>query len=238
VRRVWDRPESQPSLSKNPEGTERALAKDLTRLVALNGKSPARRAELLDGALVTLGLRQSAPEVAPDVREIALVVAVQDGGGEAFARLLERAKATTDSQFLREALIALANSPRPEDQDALIQAVNSGAFSPTEAANTLMWRLGEYRDARTFAWVAGKATFGWLFERIPQGSRQVMPLFASGLCSAAGQAELKAFFAENGAKVPGHERTLVQTEELIGRCSKLRDARGAELATALAAARN
>jgi alanyl aminopeptidase len=237
VRHVGNRL-GEPAITERSTGAERALAKEFIKLAALGGKSPKHRAELLGDALSLLGIGPSARQVANDIREIALVVAVEDGAPKAYTKLLEQAKVSTDSRFLREALVALANARRPEDQHAFIQAVNSGAFSATEVANTLLWRLGEYRDAGTFAWSAGKATFAWLLERVPQGSRQSTPFFAAGLCSAADQADLNAFFAANGAKVPGHERSLAQTNEVIGRCAALRNTRGPDLVKVLAAARN
>ena len=62
---------------------------------------------------------------------------------------------------------------------------------------------------------------------------QLVPRLASGLCSASDHKDVATFFAANGKKLPGHERSLALTLETIGICAALRQAKGAEFAGAL-----
>lgn len=234
VRAAFGRPGVETALAGRASPSERATAAAITRLLALGGRDPALRKRLLAGASATLGLARGAP-VGADVRGVAFIVGVEDGGPEFFARLLEAAKSTSDSQFQSEALAALVRAPRAEDQAAFTDAVLAAPFTGSQMRRALS-AAQDSETATQTAFTLMSTRFDAMIGRLPGGlAGQTAPNFGRGLCSEDARKALKALFEANAAKAPGYERALAQTEERIARCAAARAANGGELAAALSA---
>jgi aminopeptidase N len=232
VRTSFNRPGVETAVTARATPAERQAALSITRLLALTGKDPEVRARLLAGARGTVGLSRAAP--APlDLRAVALIVGVQDGGPAFYARLLEIARTTQDAQLRAEALAALAYAKRVEDQQAFAdlilkepitgsqmrRALNATQASPETSALGLKILTERFDD---------------LVARMPGGlAGQSAPGFAKGACTDEERRALEALFREQGAKAPGHERALAQALEQINRCTAARAAQGKALAGAL-----
>jgi alanyl aminopeptidase len=232
VRVAFGRPGVETAVSSRASPAERQAAVSVARLLALTGHDPEVRARLLAGARGTVGLTRTTP--APlDLREVALIVGVQDGGPAFFARLIEIARTTEDEQLRAEALRALAYAPRVEDQEAFAQAILNPPFNGSQMRRAL-FATQTSPDTTALGLKILREHFDGLVARMPGGlAGQSAPRFAKGLCSDEDREALEQLFRDNAAKVPGYERSLAQSLEEIRRCTAVRDAKGGELAGAL-----
>ncbi|MDZ4776459.1 MAG: M1 family metallopeptidase [Alphaproteobacteria bacterium] len=221
------------AMSARGSAAERQTAVSATQLLAMSGRDPALRAQLLARARATLGMARGA-QASADVRGLALIVGVQDGGTALFNKLLETAKTTGDAQLRTEALAALAHAPAAADRATFMQAVIADPFSGSDMRRAL-FAARTSRDAGDFGFVLLRDHFDTVLSRLPGGlAGQGAPALAGGLCATADQDALADLFAKNAAKAPGYERSLAQTTEQIGRCAALRAAKAGELNNALA----
>lgn len=225
----------EPALSSRASAAERQAATTLTRLLALQGRDRALRARLLASARGTVGLARTAP-ASPDLRGVALIVGVQDGGPVFFNALLDRAKKSTDSQFQSEALAALAHAPGAEEQKAYQAAILAAPFTGSQMRRAFIAARATPNTAG-IGLTALRDNFDAVVGRLPGGlAGQGAPALAEGLCSETDKKALTDVFTANAAKVSGYERTLAQTTEQIGRCAALRSAKAGELTRALTVA--
>lgn len=223
----------EAAMSSRASAAERQTAVTVTRLLALQGKEPALRARLLASARASIGLARGA-KASPDLRALALIVGVQDGGPAFFNALLAQAKTTQDLQFQTEALSALVFATRPEDRNALADALLTDPITGSILRRALFAARTQTDTADYGYWLL-KERFDAVIARLPGGlAGQGAPAFAQSLCGAGDADALKALFAANASKVVGYERTLAQSTEQINRCAALKQAKGGELASALA----
>jgi alanyl aminopeptidase len=236
VRSAFGGARIETAASARASAGERQVAVTVTRLLALHGRDPALRARLLAGARGTAGLTRTAPAPA-DLRAVSLIVGVQDGGPAFFAALLDKAKASADSQFQSEALAALVHAPRAEDRATLKTALLSAPFTGSQMRRALL-AARQTPSTSGLALELLQERFGDLVGRLPGGlAGQGAPALASGLCAAEQSRALAEVFKANAAKATGYERSLAQATEQIGRCAALRAAKSGELASALAVGR-
>ncbi|MDX2233152.1 MAG: M1 family metallopeptidase [Hyphomonadaceae bacterium] len=232
VRVAFARSGAEAAQSARASPAERQAGAVVTRLLALTGADPVVRARLLAGARAAVGLSSATP--APlDLRAVALIVGVLDGGPEFFARLLDIVRTTQDAQLRAEGLVALSYAPRAEDQETFAETILNAPVTGSQMRRALNATQTDPLTAPLGLKILSER-FDALAGRLPGGlAGQSAPRFAEGLCSEADRRALEALFRENAAKVPGYERSLAQAMERIARCAAAREARGGELARAL-----
>ncbi len=232
VRAAFSRSVAETAMSSRASPAERQTALSVTQLLALYGHDPALRARLLAEARGTVGLARTAP--APlDVRAVALIVGVEDGGPAFFAALLEKAGASTDAQFQSEALAALSHAPRHEDRETFARAILDAPYTGSQMRRAL-FATQRFSDTAPVGLAILRDHFDALVARMPGGlAGQSAPEFANALCTIEDRKALTDLFTANAAKAPGHERTLAQTVEQIDRCVALRAAKSGELGSAM-----
>ena len=232
VRAAFTRSVAETAMSSRATPAERRTALSVTELLALYGHDPAVRARLLSGARGAIGMAHTTP-ASPDVRAVALIVGVEDDGPAFFARLLEKAKTSTDAQFQAEALSALSHTPNTADLEAFATAIVSDPFTGSQMRRAL---FATQRSPQTAS--VGLAIlrdhFDAIVARMPGGlAGQSAPRFANIVCTTDERKTLTDLFAANAAKAPGYERSLAQAVEEIDRCVALRAAKGGELGSAM-----
>jgi alanyl aminopeptidase len=229
--RAWVRSTLSGAFARTAKEKDQELAVALLRTLAINGRDPTLRTRLLEAGRSMINptsfslFRQAAP------RDLALRVAVEDGGPEVFTALLNAAKASLDFQFRWDALRALGHALRAEDRVVFAAALRD--FQDFDIISVLMTLAGEPATA-PFAWEMAKAQFEALLVLQPSLA-QYVPLFARGLCTAAGRADLAAFLDANKARLRNHEATLSRTVDAIDHCIALRAEQGEPLAAAMQA---
>lgn len=208
------------------------LSVALLRALAVSGRDPVVRARLVDagrsmmgGALQLPTLRSSTP------RDLALRVAVEDGGPELFAALLKATQGSNDLLFRWDALRALGHAQRAEDRAAFAAALKG--FRGFEVIFVLYELAGDPATA-AFIWDIAKAQIDDLIVR-DAAFAQNIALFARGLCTTPARDDLAAFTAANRAKLKENEATTSRTMDAIEHCTALRATQGAPLAQALQA---
>lgn len=210
---------------------EPELTLALLRVLAINGRDPALRARLGETgrSMMNVFQLQIARPALP--RDLAFRVAVEDGGSDVFATLLTAAKASNQRPFRWDALRALGRAPRSEDRAAFTVALKD--FEHFEVI-LVLFDLADDPATATFAWETTKTQFERLLARDAAVGQHVA-VFARGLCSAEGRADLAAFVAANKAKLKNHEATMALTIDAIDHCVALRGVQGQPLAAALKA---
>lgn len=214
---------------------ERAASAAVAEIVALYGRDPALRARLLAGARNVVGLGGAAAPA--DLRAIALMVGVADGGPEMFDKVRDLALKTTDAQLRSEALAALAHLSTPEGRKAFGDLVVSEAVTGSTMRRAMM-------ATQSYPWTAPLGLevltqhFDALVARMPGGlAAQGAPAFARSLCSNEDRKALNDLFAAKAKAGSGYERTLSQVSEGIERCAAERDGPGKDLMKSLSPAR-
>jgi alanyl aminopeptidase len=208
----------------------------LTQFLALDVDDPDVRAEL--GALADRAVdasgRFDSSAVPPDLLEAVLTVGVQDRGAPFFDRLEAASIASEDPYFKSAAFEALGQVEDAELSARLRAAILARRFPLTDSTGMLIGQLGAdaTRDA-TWDWINANSEPVILL--VPEFFRsQVVPRFGLGFCSAERIPEVEEFVVSHAALVPGYERSLSQTLEVISLCAAIKSEKGAELAAAFA----
>ncbi len=222
---VWETPAEQA-----------LLRRALTNFLALELAADSVRLALAAAAEQYRAAKgeSSAGELDPDLRGVALAVAVQDSDPQFTDALIDLFRDTSDPQLRTDILFALAHA----DSAATVGTVRKLVLSDQLKSNELSWYLSWSMDV-----VPGPANWQWLqqnFEalipRLSQRAKGQGALrFARSLCSAEQAAELEALFSPYLDEFIGSARNVEAGLELISLCMAFRDAH-AEAATRFFAA--
>ena len=199
------------------------LRSSLVQLFAIRLKDAKVRAELGRLGRQVLGLDgdgQLHADAAPrDLRDTALVVALQEGGVPAFDAAEKHFRASQDAVTRSELLSAMGAT---------------GAPALDERARALVFEQGLLRRNEIFPVIGGQAANpagraalrGWidshfadLEARLAPAGAALVGMYAAGMCSEAEAAELEAKFSPRMANVEGGPREIEQTVEGIRLCA-------------------
>jgi hypothetical protein len=207
-----------------------SLRQALVPLVAIEGRDPKLRAQLVTAAEAYVGGDAKALDVA--FRLAALEVAVQDRGFPFMQRLQVNLLKSNDSLFRHDATIALGSANTPELAEHALQLAFTPGMQSLETVR-MFFRLSLQPRAReTLAAVADK-NFKRLLDAFPGFLRpRIVELFG-GYCSKADVARVDRWIQPNLAQLGGGELELAQTKERIALCATLKEAKGAEIGRAL-----
>ncbi|WP_371398463.1 M1 family metallopeptidase [Fretibacter rubidus] len=204
------------------------------RLVSMGGDTALKADFAAKGQAYLAGDKDA---IAPNMLSRALRAAMEakDTFGTA-ERLLNMAK--DGSSFEKGAAIgALAQTKNPSiaamlRDTALVDDVTLTGRQATSLISTMLGsdELGE----ETWAWF--KQNFKLFVDtRVPDVRKGGMPGFGGRFCSTERRDEVRDFFTENAAVIPGYERSLAQTLESIELCAALKEAKADETVAALKA---
>ncbi|GAB6196182.1 M1 family metallopeptidase [Lysobacter xanthus] len=204
------------------------LRSTLVEFFATDLRDAKVRGEMNRLGRAVLGLDGQPPRtdaVARDLRDTALVVALQEGGAAAYDVAEKQFRASQDAVLRTELLSAMGGTHVPT-LDARARAL---AFEPGLLRRNEIFPAvgGAAADAATRPalrdWV--DTHFAELEARLAPAGAALVGVYASGMCSEADAVALQAAFAPRMEKVEGGPRELEQTVEGIRLCAAQRDAR-------------
>ncbi|MBN8886391.1 MAG: M1 family metallopeptidase [Rudaea sp.] len=185
------------------------------------------RAQLNAEARTALGLDGGAKadlgKLDPDIRGVALTVAVQDSGEPAYRAVQEELKTNRQTKQRYELLAALGAT---HDAKLGEDARNYG-LTPAVAVGEIPYlysgHVGEEENRAGF-WAWLKPHFDTLVKRLPDSYQPMAISFAGdGRCGKAEGDEIREWFAPRIKDVIGGERHLAQTLEKVDTCAALRE---------------
>lgn len=213
------------------DAERRQLRQSLVSYVALGGRDPALRAQLIAAADAALG--GNADALDPAFRVMALTAAVQEQGVPFMNRLQEALIASQDPLFRRQAATALGSG----DGNAAVQralAMSADARLQNFERIFILYGLLQRDATRRIG-----------FDHLVANFDQLLPLFAgfgnaalgsgSGFCSEERARAVDAALRPRLEQLGGGELDLERSLADIRQCAALREAKGAEIGRALAA---
>jgi len=204
------------------------LRSTLVDFFATDLKDAAVRAEMNRLGRQVLGLDGTAPkpDAAPrDLRDTALVVALQDGGSAAFDAAEAQFRASQDAVLRSELLSAMGATHVPAlDARARALVFEPGLLRRNEIFPVLGGQAAEMGTRPALRdWV--DPHFAGLEARLAPAGAALVGLYSVGMCSPAEADALQARFGPRMEKVEGGPREVEQTVESIRLCAAQKAAR-------------
>ncbi len=199
------------------------LRHDALEMAAVLGRDPKLRAEALRRARAYLGVgtKVDASQLAPEIVNVALEIAIADGGAELWDAAKTRLVTTDDALVRRALLVALMGAPPPmvERSRALLldgtvrggemyYAVRALLADPTTLVDNWTW-LAKNLDA--------------VAARMPDSVKGYLPNMAARLCDASRTAEIRATFQPYLDTFVGVRRELENSIERVQVCAAIAD---------------
>ncbi|UHQ20949.1 ERAP1-like C-terminal domain-containing protein [Lysobacter sp. KIS68-7] len=208
---------------------DRILRTTLVRMFAGFFKDPAVRAEMNKQGRTVLGLGGDgalhADAVSKDLRAIALGVAVQEGGKEAFDAAEKHFRASQDATIRSQLLGAMGDTQDP----ALADRARALVFEKDLLRrNEIFPVVGGQSDEEKMRpalrqWV--DAHFTELEARLAPAGAALVGLYSAGMCSNEQATDVQARFEDRMKNIEGGPLELKQTVEGIRLCSAQKEAR-------------
>jgi hypothetical protein len=177
---VWEKPAEQALLRRS-----------LTNFLALELATESLRRELAAAAeqYVAAGGESPSGELDPDLRGVALAVAVQDRDPQFTASLIDLLRDTMDPQLRDDIVFALAHASSASTLDTVRKLVLSDQLKSSELSWYLSWSLDAVPGTANWQWL--QQNFEALIPSLSERAKGQGALrFARSLCSAVQAAEL------------------------------------------------
>jgi alanyl aminopeptidase len=171
----------------------------------------------------------------PDVMREAMRAGAISGGAPFMDSLIAAYKKSNDEFFFASTIYAAAGS----DDRAALDKFLAFALTPQVRTGDLRYVLRNFSNepvAQAALWHWFTANFDTLLKRVSRRGMGGAPGILAASCTVSARADLDTFFAPKVSELEGARRTLAQTDETISRCIAIKQAKGAELVTALHAA--
>ncbi|MET0546451.1 MAG: M1 family aminopeptidase, partial [Caulobacterales bacterium] len=214
------------------------LRKAAVQAVAIQGRDPALRQSLIESVLPVLGFPAPESGAAPldeDLREAALIAAIQDRGKPVLDAVFIVLKNAADQSFRRDAIEALGEVQDRILIDQVLRSALSDTLSGAESYD-LISVLMSNPAAQDLTWVWLKKNYSAFAQRTPEFRKAEAPSLMRRMCSTDAAADVDRFFQKNATNFKPSRRVVAMTVEEIQLCASLRRARSADLKSALAAA--
>lgn len=216
----WDPAEGE-------SGETALLRRAVVEALAFTARDEGVRAEAARRAQRYAGIDALGPAdptaLAPDLVDVAMRVAVQDGGTRIFDALAAQLHGSDDAIERRHRLAALGAA----DQPLLVARAQSLALDERLRVNettSTLWPLVRRTATQETTWQFIEENFEALVDRTGPGGAGALPWLASGLCSAAAAERVEAFLAPRAADLDGGPRNLAGALESIRQCDAIREA--------------
>jgi alanyl aminopeptidase len=212
----------------------------LTGFLAFHAHDPTVRSALNGEGRLALGLDGAAKvdlsRIDPDIREWALIVAVQDSGAPAFDAVLGELAVNHQTRQRYDLLEALGATHDP----SLGERARDYGTTPAVAVGELFYlyrtMVGEPENVQAF-WEWLKTHEDALARRLPdQYQSSLITWAATNRCTQPQAEALRAWFAPRIGGILGGDRVLKQRLEAIEQCIALREHEGDASLSAWAAA--
>ena len=210
---VWETPAEQALLRRG-----------LTRFLALDVAVEPVRVAVAATAEQYLAAEGESPagELDPDLRGVALAVAVQDSDPQFTESLIDFFSGTSDPQFRNDILFALAHADSASTVDVVRNFVLGDQLRNSEVSWYLSWSIDAVPGLSNWQWL--QQNFEALIPRLSERAKSQGALrFASSFCAAEQAAELEALFSPYLDEFVGSARNVEAGLELISLCMAFRD---------------
>lgn len=213
------------------DNDRRQLRQTLVGLTATEARDPAVRAKLTAAAQAAVAGDEAALD--PSYRPVAFRVAVEEGGVAFMDKLRDALIASRDPLFRQQAVSGIASGQTlPLVQHAITLSADERLQSMERLYLVFLTRQSEAgRDTL----MTGLTTdFDAFAAPVPAMFRPRLSTLFEGYCDASKAEAVDRLMRPKVAKLGGGELELAQTLESIRLCAALKEAKGAEIAAALA----
>jgi alanyl aminopeptidase len=210
----------KPAVSARESEERRLARRDVVGFLAETARDPEVRRVTGAWGLAYLGRGEKPnPEaVDPDLADVALRVAAQEGGRPVFDRLVAFLRTSRDAQVRGRVLRALGGITDPvlaaRARDLLLDPL----LRASELVGLVFAHLGRTENREGF-WRWLQANFGALLARLPATARGRLPIWGAFFCSEDRAQEAKRFFAPRMDRLPGGPRNLERALEINLLCA-------------------
>lgn len=156
--------------------------------------------------------------VSPDLTELAVTVAIQEGGAEAFDHALALLTSSTDASVRAQLLRGLSAAREPELRARALALVLDPRLRVNETFIPLMAQMRD-PDGTEGAWAWLGAHYDEVAARMGTGYAGYLPYTATAFCSLERAMEARAFFATRVGATDGGPRNLESAVESIELCA-------------------
>ena len=199
--------------------TAKASLARASSVPAAQGRDPEMRRRLAERGRTLIGPSSAGTSPGtPELVDVGLVIAVEDGDVTFFERITAQLRSTSDD-FSRLRLIGALGAARAPELSARARAL---ALSPDVRIGEtmrLLWRQVDDEATREATWQWMQANFDALVAHLPERDAGELPWLASGFCDDAHAAAVEAFFAPRIDKLSGGPRNLAGAIEAIRLCA-------------------
>lgn len=222
---------------KRDTSDDKLLRAAIVEFMALEVRDPKTRARAARFGRSLAGYpgAPKAGPVEPQLRSIALAVAVQEGDAAFFDYLLESLVTSDNAVERNRVLSALGHTEDPVLSKRALELTLDPEIRVNEIRNVLSPQL-ENPETRDAAWVWFKNNFDAVAARFNERQLGNAPWYMASFCSEGAAAEIEGFFAPRVARLAGGPRNLAGAVEAIQLCAALAKAQKPGLGRAFAPA--
>lgn len=210
----------QPRASEDPE--TRLWRAELLAFMAMTAQDAGVRREAARRGRAYLAMDRGGglePEaVSPDLAELAVRVAAQEGGAEVFDRVLGLLADTTDPIERSRLVAGLGVAREPALRRRALDLVLDPRLRRNEAFRPLMAQVGDPAGAE-LAWAWLTEHYDAVVQRLGAGYAGWLPNAATGFCSEERAEVARAFFEPRVATTQGGPRNLAAAVETVRLCA-------------------
>ncbi len=216
-----------PRRGRTEDGETALLRADVINFLAMSVEDPAVRREAVRRGRAYVGFGGDGeihPDaVDPNLADVALGVAVQEGDAAFFEALLEKFVASSDATLRNRLLGALSKAKSEELSARAIALTLDDRLRVNEMFTPLMTQLS-MEETRERAWAWLQQNFDAFVERAGPGRAGYTPFVATSFCDAGRVEEMQAFFGPRVDELPGGPRNLATALEAMRLCAARVDA--------------
>jgi len=203
-------------------GETKLLRAEVIEFLATQARDPevrrqlAARGRALAGTGPPTGLQLGG--LAPELVDIGLAIAVEDGDAAFFDRVLAQLRATQDD-YTRLRLVGALGATRDPVLAARARALAVGPDVRVGETMVLLRRQLDQEPTRAATWEWMQVNFDPLVAHLSERDAGELPWLASGFCETARADEVAAFFAPRIDSLAGGPRNLAGAVEAIRLCA-------------------
>jgi cytosol alanyl aminopeptidase len=208
---------------------------ELATLLVEEARDPATITALTNAANGTLSASTgTAPAIAPDLLRESLRAGMLSGDATFGTRLMVALQGSQDEYFRSSVIYGMAGS---EDPDYLGKVFALMPQLRTGEIRYVYQYMSNEPVARVQFWGWFKQNYPVLLKRLSPFGMGRGPLILANACDSGLRGDVESFFRPKVPQLPGTHRTLALAEEQIDRCIAFKQARGAEVESAVKAAK-
>ncbi len=178
-----------------------------------------KEATRLGRAYAGLGDGRFHPElVDPDLAELVLSVAVEQGDGQIFDALLARLGVTDDAELRGRILSALGHARDPRRSARALALTLDPQLRKQEGLTEIFHQSAD-RRTRDATWAFVKEHFYDVLLKVPETHAAFLPYAAAGYCDSTHAEDAETFFGPHAPQHNGMSKNLRQVGEMIRLCA-------------------